>query len=118
MREIAPETRKLLDELDAPTIHTEEELHEVLQHVAKLVLEGGQQVARLRGLLQAAELAESDPQVRGKFEAVAQKINAQERIIGKLSQEARALRNTRENTERMVDELRSVVAQRGAGGVS
>ena len=107
----AKETQALLDELANHSIHTHKQLATWLKASAEVLTLRGQQVALVRGLLQASELAEPDPVVAGKLEGLIQQLDAQTRILGNIGAESRGLLTSEKILETQVAELRELTRE-------
>lgn len=108
-----PETQDFINELAAPSHHTNAQLGTWTRASAKVVTQQGQQLALLRGQLQEAEGQEPDAAIGGKMETLVQQIDAQVRILGNIAREGRALRTSRKLMAEQVKELRTLAAAAG-----
>ena len=109
----ATETQTLIDELAAPSLHPHAQLRVWMKATARIITKQGQQIALLRGQLQEAEDAEPDGLVRGKMESLIQQLDAQQRILGNIAREGRALRSSRETLDVARAELNTLAADAG-----
>ena len=108
-----PETQTLIDELTAPSHHTNAQLKTWMKATARIITKQGQQIALLRGQLQEAEDAEPTELVRGKMESLIQQLDAQQRILGNIAKEGRSLRISRQALAEIRIEFNVLAADAG-----
>lgn len=113
MSENVQETQDLLDELHGPTFCSTDTLCSWMTDTTELVKTFGQQLALLRGLVHQAEDEEPTMAVRGKMEAIIQQVDAQTRILGNITKEARALRISRRSLHEQHGEFLELAAEAG-----
>jgi len=110
------ETQDLLDELTGMTLCSHEELNVWTKETAQIVRKHGQQLALLRGLLHGAEDEEPTTEVRGKMESLLQQINAQARLLDRISSDVRDVRTSVRNLADRDGELRALAIEAGYDG--
>ena len=91
---MAKETQDFIDEIETPSFYRHSQRLTMLKALSRALGADGQQVAKLRGLLQDAEMAEADDSLRGRFEMLSQALGAMQRQQGKIAEEARRLHST------------------------
>ena len=113
MPENVQETQDLLEELYEPTLCSASSLCSWMRDTTELVKTFGQQLALLRGLVHSADAEEPNPVVRGKMEAIIQQVDAQTRILGNITKEARSLRISRRSLLDQHAELLELAVEAG-----
>ncbi len=109
----ATETQDLLDELAARTLCSAEDSRAWLKATTRIAGALGQQIALLRSLLDEAEDAEPNEQVRARMETISQQLGAHARIVGNIQKEARSLRTSMRSLEDRGAEMRALAVEAG-----
>ena len=91
---MAQETQDFIDEIKTPSFYTHAQRKTIVKALSSALCDNGQQLAKLRGLLQDAEMTESDDSLRGRFEMLIQNLDALCRHNQKLADEGRRLHQT------------------------
>ena len=107
------ETQAFIDELAAPSLHTNAALRTWMKASATVVRERGQQIALLRGMIQEAEGEEPNVEVAGKMEGLIQQLDAQARILGNIAREGRGIRTSLGLFAGQVTEFRALASAAG-----
>ena len=88
---MAQETQNFIDEIERPSFYTHVQRKTMVTALSAALCDNGQQIAKLRGLLQDAEITEVDDSLRGRMEMLFQNLDALLRQNQKLADEARRL---------------------------
>ncbi len=109
----ADETQELLDELAAMSLCSPEDVRVWLKETSRVGGALGQQLARLRSLVDEAEDAEPNEQVAARMETIIQQLGAQTRIVGNIQKEARFLRTSMRSLAARTAEMRALAVEAG-----
>lgn len=110
---MAAETQDYLDEAKTPSVIGRAQIQAAMKAFANALGEGNEQATKWARLLQAAEMAETDPEVAGKFEEIFQKLRAMKRISDELERHTRDLALCHREFASLDSDLRVIAEEKG-----
>lgn len=103
---MARATQEFIDEIEVPSFYSHTQRLAMLKDSSEALRENGQQIAKLRGLAQDAEMTEEHESLCGRFEMLFQAFTAMQRQQDKIAAEARRLYATSNEIERQYAEFK------------
>ncbi len=110
---MAQETQDFINEVETSSFYTHAQRVTMLKALSAALRENGQQLAKLRGLVQDAEMTEADDSLRGRYESFVQVLGAMQRQQEKIADEGRRLYRASEDLKRQYVEFRTEASASG-----
>ena len=110
---MAQPTQDFINEIASPSHASHAQRLTMLRALSNQLRQNKQQIARLHGLLQDAELTEGDENLRGRFESLFQTLGAMNRQLGNVADEARRLHAASRELENLYADLGPVAQALG-----